>query len=151
VLPPEGLVTELTQLVWTTMLGLEAHDGSALAESAAITTAVDISGAWEGTIAMSFPPSLARKLATALDEGAEPPSESEVNDALCEIVNMVGGNLKAMLPGPSELSPPRVAGMPDTSHRGRTQWFACDGGSFGVTINEGGRKVEHEDSRGRRQ
>lgn len=150
-LPPEGLVTELTQLVWTTMLGLEAHDGAPVEETPAITTEVEISGAWQGTVAMSFPPSLARRLATALDEGAEPPSESEVTDALCEIVNMVGGNLKAMLPGPSELSPPRVAGSPEASHAGRTQWFACDGGSFGVTINEGGRKVEHEDSCGRRQ
>lgn len=140
-LPPESLVTELTQLVWSTMLGLEACDGAAIADSAAITTAVDISGAWQGTIAMSFPRPLARRLTSALDEGAEPPSESEVTDALCEIVNMVGGNLKAMLPGPSELSPPRVTALEKEAGRGRTQWFACEGASFGVTVNEVGKRA----------
>lgn len=142
-LPPEHLVVELTQLVWSTMLGLDAHDGGASVDEPAVTTAVDIRGGWEGTVAMCFPGPLARRLATALDEGAEPPSESEVIDALCEIVNMVGGNLKAVLPGPSVLSPPRVL----DAHRSegevlRTQWFGCEGTSFGVTINEGGRKSE---------
>jgi chemotaxis protein CheX len=140
VLPPEELVVELTQMVWSTMLGRETEQTGTSAPPA-ITTAVDIHGAWEGTIAMSFPKDLARRLATALDEEAEPPSESEVTDALCEIVNMVGGNLKAVLPGPSQLSPPRVAEPDDATCTGRTQWFTCDGMSFGVTVNEVGRRV----------
>ncbi|MBS2012975.1 MAG: chemotaxis protein CheX [Deltaproteobacteria bacterium] len=147
-LPPENLVSELTQLVWSTMLRMDAYEGEPNGDAPTITTAVDIHGAWEGTVAISFPSGLARRLATALDEGAEPPSETEVSDALCEIVNMVGGNLKAMLPAPSSLSPPRLTASPSTVG-GRTQWFACEGERFGVTINEGGGgRGDHEDPGG---
>ena len=40
--------------------------------------------------------------------GAGCRDESEVVDALGEIANMVGGNVKSMLPGPSTLSLPSV-------------------------------------------
>jgi chemotaxis protein CheX len=37
-------------------------------------------------------------------------SADEVGDALGELTNMVGGNIKSLLPAPSKLSIPSVAG-----------------------------------------
>lgn len=142
-LPPENLVVELTQLVWSTMLGLEAEGAEARGPGALeVATAVDITGAWQGTVSVACPSALARRLASALDGGRAHDTEGEIADALAEIVSVIGGNLKATLPGPSELSAPRRASASDAaSTGGRTQWFSCEGSVFGVTVNEGERSA----------
>jgi chemotaxis protein CheX len=59
-------------------------------------------------------PRLRPELASAAAEAmfaAEPGSLSadEVSDALGELTNMIGGNIKSLLPAPSRLSVPSVA------------------------------------------
>ncbi|QCC78154.1 chemotaxis protein CheX [Nocardioides daphniae] len=44
-----------------------------------------------------------------MDPDADEPSEADVVDAVGELVNMVGGNVKSLVPGPSQLSLPLVA------------------------------------------
>jgi CheY-specific phosphatase CheX len=55
------------------------------------------------------PLTLAYVLTTAMFQGDEEATLVEVRDALGELTNMVAGNVKALLPGPSTLSLPTVA------------------------------------------
>lgn len=61
---------------------------------------------------------------------AEVSSRQDVGDALGELTNMVGGNLKALLPGPNRLSIPDVrhdAKAEQDPAEGDTLWLDCGG------------------------
>lgn len=141
-LPSEDVVSEMTRIVWSTMLGLEAVAGLEAAEAAAFVTSVDISGAWEGTVSISFTRSLAQKVTAAMLASAAPDSTdatvAEVSDAIGELANMVGGNVKGLFAGPCKLSIPRVepasAALPLGT--GSRCWFECGGQPFSVTVLE---------------
>jgi chemotaxis protein CheX len=111
-------VREVTAQVWAAMLGLDV-DG--LAESDARSSVVDrgeqlvgsvcIRGAWHGVVAVRCSRSAAVRFAARLLSVA--PAEvddSQAVDAVGELANIVGGNLKTLLPGPSELTTPVVEG-----------------------------------------
>ncbi len=49
--------------------------------------------------------------------GNQAPSTEETHDALCELTNTFGGNVKALLPGPSALSLPTLVEGDDCSLR----------------------------------
>lgn len=70
---------------------------------------VCVSGAWEGVVMIEAGPEAADLLSAALF-GMQPgePTEADIADALGEIANVIGGNLKSTLPGPSLLSLPVV-------------------------------------------
>lgn len=68
---------------------------------------VFISGGWEGAVALGCSEALARKVASVMF--AKTPQDmtvEEIEDAVGELANIIGGNIKALLPGPSELSLP---------------------------------------------
>jgi chemotaxis protein CheX len=139
-LPAEEVVTELTRLVWTTVLGLDAEQRHSLGDEGDITTSVDISGAWEGTVSIRFTRQLARHLAAAMMAcGDSDPTPDEVKDVIGELTNMVGGNVKGVLPGPCRLSLPRTELDLDGSEAGtnatRTS-FECGGQPFSVLVVE---------------
>jgi chemotaxis protein CheX len=74
------------------------------------TGCVSVSGAWEGSVFLQCPADHARIAAEAMFAAAPGSlSADEVGDALGELTNMVGGNLKSLLPAPSALSIPSVA------------------------------------------
>jgi len=140
-LPREDIVNELTRLIWSTMLGLDAIEGSESAEAAAFVSSVDISGSWEGTVSISFTRSLAQHL-TAVMLASEPATatQAEVDDVMAELANIVGGNVKGLFSGPCQLSLPRVEPaatdlLPAPQSRSRS-WFECDGQAFSVTVSE---------------
>lgn len=75
-----------------------------------VTGCVHVSGAWKGSIFLQVPAELAAHAAEQMfmaDPGSL--SDEEVCDGLGELTNMVGGNIKSLLPGPSVLSLPSVA------------------------------------------
>ena len=76
-----------------------------------MTGCVHISGEWGGSVLVDAPASHAQQAAEAMF-AADPGSltADEVSDALGELTNMVGGNIKGLLPAPSSLSLPSVAG-----------------------------------------
>ncbi|TNM44209.1 chemotaxis protein CheX [Nocardioides albidus] len=80
-------------------------------DAAAWSSVTTISGGWQGAVTVELDEALARRLTTQmLDLPAdEAPSDSDVADAVGELVNMVGGNVKSLMPGPSVLSLPAVA------------------------------------------
>jgi CheY-specific phosphatase CheX len=138
-------IREITGAVWTSVLQTNAEwrpEAQAPQLSGTIMTGcVQISGAWEGAVMIQVPVGVARAAAAAMFESslAETSSE-EVRDALGELANMVGGNIKALLPGPTQLSLPLVVegGKSALSICDavavRTVWFAAYGEEFLVTL-----------------
>jgi chemotaxis protein CheX len=74
-----------------------------------LTGCIQITGAWKGALTATCGQTLGRSLAAAmLGMPIDEVSDADVNDALGEIVNMLGGNVKALLPPPCQLSLPSV-------------------------------------------
>lgn len=106
-----------------------------------VTAAVSITGEWEGTVAVACCDELSR-LITGAFFGVEPAEAdpSEINDAIGEVANMIGGNVKALMPAPSQLSLPTVTTgidyvvtFPGTREETR-EAFAVEGGFLIVSI-----------------
>ncbi|MGO4258763.1 chemotaxis protein CheX [Marmoricola sp. RAF53] len=72
------------------------------------SAAVTVSGAWEGMISVELPTGVAEEVTRRMLAVDQTPDE-DVADAVGELVNMIGGNVKSLMPGPSVLSLPVVA------------------------------------------
>jgi len=136
----------IAENVWGTTLGIAV---SRLPEWAGpdgapgmLVGVVNISGAWRGTVIVHCPRELASAAAAIIfslaDGGA--PSTLEMRDALLELTNMIGGNLKALLPEPCELSLPIVreaTELPEpTAGKIAELALACDSHPLLVTVYE---------------
>lgn len=81
-----------------------------VADRYSASATVHISGSWNGSVILSCSAALARRAAAAMFEvGVDDLDDEEVADALGELVNIIGGNLKCLLPEPSQLSLPTVS------------------------------------------
>ena len=80
----------------------------------AVSTWVDVVGPWTGSVVLTAGHGTAVELTRALLAEAAPEvlEPEDVTDAFGEIANVVGGNVKAALPGPSTLSLPQVGDAP---------------------------------------
>jgi chemotaxis protein CheX len=112
----DNALFETVRNIWTVILGLEVQDDvesdAALARLNAVptlTASVQLTGAWDGSVLLYCTAGLARR-AAAVMFGMEPTemSDEEIGDALGELANMTGGNVKALLPQPCDLSLPAV-------------------------------------------
>ncbi len=106
-------IVDVANAVWQSMLGMETYaldPDTPLATGPYITATVLISGEFEGGVTLHLASSVGRSLA-ALMFGMEldEVSADETTDAVGELANMVGGNLKALVPQPAKLSLPSVA------------------------------------------
>lgn len=84
-------------------LNLEPAESAVCDESDALSAVVRISGGWESLVQVLAPRCTARTIAStmfAMDEADL--TEAEIHDAVGEIVNMVGGNLKGIVEGTRE-------------------------------------------------
>lgn len=100
---------------------------------------VTISGTSNGLVAVDCSEELARRLASAMFDSPESElSEAEVLDSLGEIANIIGGNIKALLPGPSTLGLPKVELDVTAPPVGPIleQVFSCTGEALRVTLAE---------------
>lgn len=102
---------------------------------------VQINGAWEGAVALLCSQGMARRAAEIMFQVAEPNvTLGDIQDALGELANMVGGNFKALLPEPCQLSLPVVIEGTDFRMRlpGATQIlqraFRSDANALSVTV-----------------
>jgi chemotaxis protein CheX len=75
---------------------------------------VSVEGAWNGRITVLLEQVTAAEVAEAM-LGAPPEAPEDVADAIGELVNVVGGNVKSLMPSPSALSLPRVGQGPSTA------------------------------------
>ncbi len=107
----EQTLQQVVTDVCSGMLGLELEPTSdtACEEKDALSAVVRISGGWESLVQVLAPRKTAVAIAsTMFAMGEDELSEAEIRDAVGEIVNMVGGNLKGITEGDSSLSLPCV-------------------------------------------
>jgi chemotaxis protein CheX len=105
-------VLGITRDVWESFTGrtIELADDQVRADGGDVTVGcVTVTGEWQGSVLLACPAQLARMAASAMfDLPAEQLDDEQVADALGELTNMIGGNLKSLIPGPSRLSMPTV-------------------------------------------
>ncbi|MCI5064981.1 chemotaxis protein CheX [bacterium] len=101
----------IVQQIWLMTLKREispCEEVSCLGDSRHVS--IEISGAWDGALRVSFSELAAENVTRDIFELSddETPEDVQINDALKEIANVAGGNLKTFLPEPSVLSLPKV-------------------------------------------
>jgi chemotaxis protein CheX len=106
-------ISLLTETIWRSVLGLDVQRAGETARAPGseryLTGCVQITGSWEGTVTLDCSASLARVVAGIMFGVSPERAESvEIQDALGEMTNMTGGNIKNLLPSPSLLSLPSV-------------------------------------------
>lgn len=105
-------VAQIIQEVWSSMLGIDAEpiDMPRPHPDTAVAASVSVTGETDCLIAMEMGGDGARRFAATMfglsDDDA---SEDDIADGIGELTNMIGGNIKSLLPEPSTLSLPFVA------------------------------------------
>jgi chemotaxis protein CheX len=140
----EKEICDYTESIWKSILSLDvqpAHNGSAdSGNNYALAGCIQITGAWNGTVTMHYPMSLAKQVASIMfDLHGEPVGKELIQDALGELTNMTGGNIKSLLPEPCFLSLPAVAvtnsamRVPGSELISKVT-FQCNGDNFQVSL-----------------
>ena len=107
---------ETVRNIWTVTLGSSVEDRTdveaalrRLSSGRTLTACVHISGTWSGSVLIYCSADLARQAAAVMfGRGPDQVATEDIEDALGELANMTGGNMKALLPQPCELSLPAV-------------------------------------------
>jgi len=135
-------IYQFAEGVFLSMLGLYVQPSDApLPSSEIVTAAVYFAGPWKGAVLLQCDPREACDFTSRL-MGLPMSSEfdDDVRDAMGEIVNILGGNLKPILPHGVALSMPSVvAGFPSSLRIcGNAPIlrlaFSCEAGPFWLTI-----------------
>ena len=109
---PETL-HEVVDSVWSAMLGLSLTPSAnpyTPNGHGRMSGTVTITGSWEAAVKIDLPVPVAREAAAVMfDMTDDELGDEEVLDALGELVNMIGGNIKGLAEGESKLSLPTVA------------------------------------------
>ena len=107
-------IIEIMSRIWSYSVGLPIEalnmDSSQEVTPEQIDCQIDISGVWPGCLHLSVPARLANRIGSKMFQikTRSKPSESQVEDCLKEITNMLAGNLKTILPEPCTLGFARV-------------------------------------------
>jgi chemotaxis protein CheX len=113
-------LAEMVEQVWVSYLDPEGvsplipngDDG----QPSEVHSSVSISGSWTGHVVYASSTEAARKAAAAfLAMDAGEVSQEDLSDVLGELANIVGGNVKAMLPAGCFLSLPQVVLAPESA------------------------------------
>jgi hypothetical protein len=97
-LATEDILT-LTQEVWASILDIpiEITQPESLSGMVLVSGAVEIDGPWSGTVTVACSPRLATMITAQMFEVAPAEaSHDDIVDAVGEIANMIGGNVKAL-------------------------------------------------------
>lgn len=105
-------LSQVAQTVWESVLHLQLVSPSAAppgSDPSALTAVISFTGAWNGHVTMTLGERLSRRIAgSMLEVEPEELEKEDVFDALREVINMLGGNIKALLPPPCQLSLPFI-------------------------------------------
>ena len=136
-------VTQIVESIFTTMMDIPVSVSTApwLPAGDRLTSSVHLEGDWSGVVALECNREQACRFAGQL-LSMNPPSavDDDVRDALGELANMIGGNLKSTLATQARLSMPSVidgssnefpACSPDAHNKIA---FSFPGGDFWITV-----------------
>jgi len=117
----EHALLQIIEDTWNSTLGFQIDCQPAPPLTAEVLTVrAGISGAWSGEVQLDCPLPLARHVAAAIFQVREENvGREDILDALSELVHIVGGNLKALLPQPAQISLPVASD--GTGHSGASQ------------------------------
>jgi chemotaxis protein CheX len=105
----DDVLEQITQSVFATMLDIEVVRGFEpyVTTDDSIASVVQIRGGWDGGLVIALDPDVARASAASMFRlPAEEVTLEDMQEVAAELANMVGGNVKSVLPGPSSLSLP---------------------------------------------
>ena len=116
----ENDLAEMVEQVWLSYLDPEGispliptYDENQPSE---VHSSVSITGSWSGHVVYAPLDAAARRAAAAfLAMEADEVGEEDISDVLGELANIVGGNVKAMLPPGCLLSLPQVVLAPEST------------------------------------
>jgi chemotaxis protein CheX len=116
----ENDLAEMVEQVWVSYLDPEGvHPLIATGEEGQpsdVHSSVSITGSWTGHVVYASSTAAARKAAAAfMALDPDEVSEEDLSDVLGELANIVGGNVKAMLPAGAFLSLPQVVLAPESA------------------------------------
>lgn len=111
--PNDDDLLAIAQQVWSSYLDPEGAQplvpGTSAAPSREASASVSVTGAWRGHIVVSCSAAAARSVAAGLlGVDLADVTPEDVTDALGELANVIGGNVKGLMPEPSALSLPVV-------------------------------------------
>ena len=112
----EATIQSIAQEAWSALVGedefLVPLPGGLPDD--AVSSWVDVRGPWNGAVVITTGRSTAEQLSRELLKEHAPPvlDDEDIEDGLGELANVVGGNVKAVLPGPSALGLPVVGSAP---------------------------------------
>lgn len=111
--PEESQIWDITEEVWSSILGLplKSMDSPIMDDEgiASITGCIQITGAWSGAVTIECSGRLARKATCLMFEmEQDEPGSEEIRDAIGELINMIAGGIKQIVPSPSQISLPVV-------------------------------------------
>jgi len=135
-------IRRLTLRVWDEVLSTKVEVAETVPTSAGpvVYSCVHISDAWNGVVALSCGERVSGKAAARMFQLKANPTTVDLQDALGELTNMIGGILKAILPQPSRPSLPTSIAGRDFSVRflhSRVLTavpFRCDGDFITVAV-----------------
>jgi chemotaxis protein CheX len=118
----EDDLAEMVEQVWVSYLDpdgvsplVPTYDENQPSE---VHSSVSITGSWNGAVVYASSTAAARKAAAAfLAMEEDEVSTEDLSDVLGELANIVGGNVKAMLPAGALLSLPQVVLAPESASK----------------------------------
>ena len=144
-----GTVQSIVQEAWSALIGedefLVPLPGGLPDD--AVSSWVEVVGPWTGAVVLTCGRATAEELSRCLLAEHAPPvlDAEDVADGLGELANVVGGNVKAVLPGPSVLGLPEVGSAPaagadvlrvDLLWRGRSLTITLQGSAGALTAHQ---------------
>ena len=145
----EQTVQSIAQEAWSALIGeddfLVPLPGGLPDD--AVSSWVEVVGPWTGAVVLTCGRATAEELSRCLLAEHAPPvlDAEDVADGLGELANVVGGNVKAVLPGPSVLGLPEVGSAPaagadvlrvDLLWRGRSLTITLQGSAGALSAHQ---------------
>lgn len=109
--PTTAEIIALTRDVCGTVLAiaLDELDPGTVRPPTQVMASVQISGDWQGAVVLLCSSALAHAATAAMfDTEVGATTQADLDDAMGELANMIGGNIKNRLPQPCKLSLPTV-------------------------------------------
>lgn len=107
-LPEREYLCDIVESVWAGFLGITVDRASGEPGTCECASSIRIEGAWNGMLVVACSRQLARQAAINMFHcNPERLRDEFLVDAMNEVANIIGGNVKSLLPSPSSLRLPR--------------------------------------------